>query len=292
MKNPDIKLQQHEKLPGKKQIDASEHWVMFFSSTEKMGEVAYADSLMKRRTQLGRKTFDSEPVEIDLANALGSHVVYACIDEEITQFDLLTLARKMIAAQEKHKVDRLGIAICGFGSAQGEGVAEAIIAAACAAAAVMPSYKSDKKSRSGMRRLDLHGLKAKHGFKRTFAEAEGNALARYLSILPPNELTPGNYTQRIRKLARENKWKFEFYDNKALQKKKAGAFLAVVQGSVEKDGGIVRLQYTPRTTSSRGKVVLVGKGICYDTGGTNLKPAKNMFGMHEDMQGSAVALGT
>ena len=37
---------------------------------------------------------------------------------------------------------------------------------------------------------------------------------------------------------------------------------------------------------------LVGKGICYDTGGTNLKPANYMFGMHEDMQGSAVALGT
>ncbi|MCK5432388.1 MAG: leucyl aminopeptidase family protein, partial [Gammaproteobacteria bacterium] len=37
---------------------------------------------------------------------------------------------------------------------------------------------------------------------------------------------------------------------------------------------------------------LVGKGICYDTGGTNLKTANYMFGMHEDMQGSAVALGT
>ncbi len=37
---------------------------------------------------------------------------------------------------------------------------------------------------------------------------------------------------------------------------------------------------------------MVGKGICYDTGGTNLKPANYMFGMHEDMQGSAVALGT
>ena len=39
-------------------------------------------------------------------------------------------------------------------------------------------------------------------------------------------------------------------------------------------------------------LALVGKGICFDTGGTNLKPAKYMFGMHEDMQGSAVALGT
>lgn len=64
-----------------------------------------------------------------------------------------------------------------------------------------------------------------------------------------------------------------------------------MQGSSEKDAGIVRLSYKPSKTSVDKKIVLVGKGICYDTGGTNLKPAKFMFGMHEDMQGSAVALG-
>ena len=224
MKNPDIKLQQHEKTAGKKQFDASQHWIMLFPSLEKMSKVPYADCLLKRRKQLGRKEFDTEPVEIDLANTHGSHVVYACIDQAIAPFELLTLARKMIAAQQKHKVERLGIVISGFKSTQAERVTEAIIAAACAASAVMPSYKSDKQSLTNLRRLDLYGLKVRHGFKRTFAEAEGNALARFLSILPPNELTPTNYTQRIRKLARENKWKLEFYDNSALQKKKAGGF--------------------------------------------------------------------
>ena len=68
----------------------------------------------------------------------------------------------------------------------------------------------------------------------------------------------------------------EFYDNSALQKKKAGAFLAVAQASPDKDAGIVRLNYTPKTYTSKGKVILVGKGICYDTGGTNPKPAKYM----------------
>ena len=41
-----------------------------------------------------------------------------------------------------------------------------------------------------------------------------------------------------------------------------------------------------------GKLALVGKGICFDTGGINLKPHKSMYQMHEDMQGSAVAVGT
>ncbi|MEX2353750.1 MAG: leucyl aminopeptidase family protein, partial [Gammaproteobacteria bacterium] len=123
------------------------------------------------------------------------------------------------------------------------------------------------------------------------AEAEGNGVARYLSMLPPNRLTPTEYLKQIRLMSRENNWKLEFFDVTALKRKKAGAFLAVVQGSPVQDAGIVRLRYTPSKGSSKRKLCLVGKGICYDTGGTNLKPAKYMYGMHEDMQGSGVALG-
>jgi len=292
MINPDIKLQQHEALPGTQQIDALKHWIMLFPSADEMKNIPYVDCLLQRRKQLGRGKVDSDPVEIDLANAQGSHAVYACIDPAKAPFEFLTLARKMIAAQQKQKAERVGIVVCGFETSHAERVAETIIAAACAATAVMPNYKSDKQSKASLRRLDLYGLKIRHGFKRTMAEARGNALARYLSILPANELTPSSYIKRIRSLARENKWKLEFYDSTALQKKKAGAFLAVAQGSPARDAGIVRLRYTPGTSRAKGKIILVGKGICFDTGGTNLKQAKYMFGMHEDMQGSAVALGT
>lgn len=51
------------------------------------------------------------------------------------------------------------------------------------------------------------------------------------------------------------------------------------------------MEYRPKIKRSKGKLGLVGKGICFDTGGANLKPTKYMCGMHEDMQGSAVALG-
>jgi leucyl aminopeptidase len=69
----------------------------------------------------------------------------------------------------------------------------------------------------------------------------------------------------------------------------AGAFCAVAQGSDEKDAAIVHLKY--RHPHAKKTVALVGKGICFDTGGHNLKPARYMQGMHEDMNGSAVALG-
>src|SRR6185295_14623452 len=74
-----------------------------------------------------------------------------------------------------------------------------------------------------------------------------------------------------------------------LRKLGAGAFVAVAQGSADEDAAIVHLRY--RHAKARKTVALVGKGICFDTGGHNLKSARHMQGMHEDMNGSAVALG-
>jgi leucyl aminopeptidase len=63
----------------------------------------------------------------------------------------------------------------------------------------------------------------------------------------------------------------------------------VAQGSDHEDAAIVRLSWRPKQAKRR--LALVGKGICFDTGGHNLKPARYMAGMHEDMNGSAVTLG-
>jgi leucyl aminopeptidase len=84
----------------------------------------------------------------------------------------------------------------------------------------------------------------------------------------------------------------DFLDERALAKRKAGAFLAVAQGNATRDAGIAYLRYRPRGGAAKAQVALVGKGICFDTGGTNLKTARGMQHMHEDMLGSAVALGT
>jgi leucyl aminopeptidase len=121
------------------------------------------------------------------------------------------------------------------------------------------------------------------------AQAAGNLLCRELTVLPPNELTPATYRQRIKKLAQENKWKHEEFDMKALRKMGAGAFVAVAQGSHDEDAAIVHLTYTH--PKAKQTVALVGKGICFDTGGHNLKPSRYMLNMHEDMNGSAVSLG-
>jgi len=108
-------------------------------------------------------------------------------------------------------------------------------------------------------------------------------------VQPPNELTPTLYRKRIKELAKQNGWQLKEFDLKALRKMGAGAFVAVAQGSHDEDAAIVHLRY--RHAKAKHTVALVGKGICFDTGGHNLKPARYMHGMHEDMNGSAVVLG-
>jgi leucyl aminopeptidase len=91
-----------------------------------------------------------------------------------------------------------------------------------------------------------------------------------------------------------------FYGRRELERRGAGAFLAVTQAH-DAGAGIVHLSYRPRgprgpkgPRSTRGAptVALVGKGVCFDTGGVNLKSHRSMLDMHTDMSGSAVALAT
>ena len=127
---------------------------------------------------------------------------------------------------------------------------------------------------------------------RVVAEAHGNNLARWLTALPPNKLDAVNYGEMVKGLAKERGWGFKQYKTKELEKMGAGAFLAVAQGNDNDSASIVRLRYRPGAANAGPELALIGKGIIFDTGGTNLKPFASMLDMHGDMQGSAVALGT
>jgi leucyl aminopeptidase len=152
----------------------------------------------------------------------------------------------------------------------------------------LPNYKKEKKSKV-IKNISIHGYQADHDYSEVNARVAGNALCRQLTFTPPNELTPIIYRSKIKDFAIENGWTHEEFDMAQLKTMGAGAFVAVGQGSDPQDAAIVHLSYTP--VDAKKHIALVGKGICFDTGGHNLKPAKYMSGMHEDMNGSAVALG-
>lgn len=284
-------IKQSKLLPKKNECDRYEHWIALFNNQKFDDGFPYADKIKARRRQLKIKADDDQVIELDLPNQRDSHLSCSSIAASISSFDLLTLCRNLVKPHLDYQPGTIAISAVGFNAEITEKILEALIAAIASANAEMPEYKQDKSNRKPINTINTFGLHVRHGYKRTLAEAEGNALARQLTVLPPNVLTPGDYLKRVKAIAREHKFKLEFYGTPELKKKKAGAFLAVAQGSPVADAGIVRLRYQPKKPKGK-KLILVGKGICYDTGGTNLKPAKYMFGMHGDMQGSAVALGT
>lgn len=291
MENISLKLNVRESAPSRAEFDRAAHWLVITPAGDLPRRMPYAALLQQRHRRAAKSSTDSDPLVTQLPNAAGTQVALARIRAELPQFNLLTLARKLVAVAAGNKAEEASVLILGFTPAQRERIAEAVYAAALAAAAEMPSFKRKREVRP-LRRLHLHGVPDSPRLQRTRAEAEGNALARHLTILPSNVLTPTGYMKQVRLLARRHRWKLRFYDLRTLQRMGAGAFTAVAQGSPVADAGIAHLRYEPRRAGARiPAVAVVGKGICYDTGGVNLKPAQFMYGMHGDMQGSAVALG-
>ena len=122
------------------------------------------------------------------------------------------------------------------------------------------------------------------------AIANGMELTRDLGNLPSNICTPTYLANAARGIAKRHKLKAEILGRKQIEALNMGAFLAVTKGSVEAPQFIV-LRYDGASAKA-APVVLVGKGITFDTGGISLKPGEGMDEMKYDMCGAASVLGT
>ena len=120
------------------------------------------------------------------------------------------------------------------------------------------------------------------------ALAAGVFLTRDLVSEPGNILHPDEYAKRITKL-RKIGIKVTVYDKKRLKKMGCGALLGVGQGSI-RGSYLVTMEWKGAYSKSK-PLAFVGKGVCFDTGGISLKPAKFMEDMTYDMAGSAVVVG-
>lgn len=226
-----------------------------------------------------------------LGNKRQTLVVAGTVEADAGAFEQLTLGRKLVAAAAGQKAGSLGICALGFDPDAQATLVNNVLAAALAAGLRLPSFKS-KAAPARTRSIRLLGLPEPLDTSRTEAEAKGNNLARWLTSLPPNKLDAFRYAEVVKQLAGEHGWQYKRLVTRDLESLGAGAFLAVAQGNDDDSAGIVRLRYRPGLKKAKADLSLVGKGIIFDTGGTNLKPFASMLDMHGDMQGSAVALGT
>ncbi|WP_269611211.1 leucyl aminopeptidase [Prochlorococcus marinus] len=154
-------------------------------------------------------------------------------------------------------------------------------------------FKSESKKPTSLDEVELIGLDT-NTTKSDIAEinpiCDGVKFARELVSAPPNVLTPYQMAKEAEKLANDFDLDLKILDKKECEDQGMGAYLAVAKGSDLKPY-FIHLKYSPKTV--KNKVVLIGKGLTFDSGGYNLKVgASQIEKMKYDMGGSAAVLGT
>jgi leucyl aminopeptidase len=218
-------------------------------------------------------------------------LVVACLASEASTFERLQTAGRLSRSALEGDPRSLLVWQQGCRAAEADAAFHAAIAALEAAAFRFATFKSNANTRVRLARIDIARTGKLADFDLTLATAAGNNLARWLTALPPSTLDAAGYRRLLKQFAQKLRLSFKFHGEAQLKRWGAGAFLAVSRGNAARDAGIAYLSYRPRGAAAPA-VSLVGKGICFDTGGTNLKAHKGMLDMHTDMEGSAVALGS
>ena len=188
----------------------------------------------------------------------------------------------------------LALATGGFGgltAAHGQ----AVVAAVSDALYVYRETKPSAPAAAKLRAVSVVCDKAESaavaaGLKLGESIAAGTNLARECANLPANLCTPSYLASVAKQLGKDHGLKVEVLDRKDCEKLGMGSFLSVAQGSDEPLKFIVA-RYNGGAKND-APVVLVGKGITFDTGGISIKPAAEMDEMKFDMGGAASVLGT
>ncbi|MDI1239210.1 MAG: leucyl aminopeptidase [Polaromonas sp.] len=202
-----------------------------------------------------------------------------------------TAVHAAMVALKNTNARRVLLSLCALPQVGQEAVRAAVLA--CADAAYLYSTTKSKPIEQKLRQVlvAVPSLAASRGgFDKGVGLARGLALAKEWANRPANHATPTMLAQAARDLGKLPGIKVEVLGPKEVAKLGMGSFMAVAQGSEEPLRFIV-LRYDGGA-KAEAPVVLIGKGITFDTGGISIKPAAEMDEMKYDMGGAASVLGT
>jgi leucyl aminopeptidase len=161
-------------------------------------------------------------------------------------------------------------------------------------------YKTKDTKNKKLSEVTLCGFKTqklKHGFARGQVVGTYTNKARDIANTPGRDMTPSELAKAAKKLMDGTKVMVNVLGEKELKKLGMGALLAVGQGTKQETKFIIAEYWGAGKPSgktsgaSKKPIVLIGKGITYDTGGLNVKPSGSMHDMHLDMSGGSSVLG-
>lgn len=215
---------------------------------------------------------------------------------DISREDVLKSATNIIRSIKSIKCSTIVLPLCQFSNKKiNEGFASKLFTrAAIDGLYEINSLKSDKKVLNKQYQIIFQADKSdnaviKSEIKEGQAIAEGANLTKDLGNLPPNICTPTYLANQSKKIAKDYKMKSTILNLKQIQQLKMGSFLSVAKGSREEPKFIIMEH--KKGKKSEKPIVLVGKGITFDSGGISLKPGAAMDEMKYDMCGAATVLG-
>ena len=260
------------------------------------------------RAQLAAAGFDGKIGQTLVVPSSGKSVLVAVGVGEgnsATAHDLRNAAAALARAASKHA--SLSTSLAGVGKGDRGEIAQAVTEGLMLATHRYGALKSDKtfasKLKSAVLVVDSKSLGAvANGARRGTVTGEAVCMARDFANMPPAHLTAKMFADRAQEVASQTGLRVEVYDKDRLLAMGCGGIIGVNRGSVNPPR-MVKLSYRPGKAALKGKsggkgkkssqphLVMVGKGVMYDSGGINLKPRNPSHAMMKaDMSGAAAVL--
>ena len=199
-------LKQAPEIASEQALSPASH-ILFVLPADKPQLLPYVEVLEAKlkRSHAKYAELGKTPLVADLPG--GGVACWVVLDAGQTVFQQQTAVRKALKPLLEEKPQSLSIAVYGDDETRHKSARIAVYVA-WLNAAELPTRKGKHKSRL-LKNITLHGWEDSTGFEAEQAWAEGNTLARCLTMLPPNDLTPGIYRGKIRELAAEHGWAHE-----------------------------------------------------------------------------------
>lgn len=205
------------------------------------------------------------------------------------------LAAAAVKQSEKVKAKKIVLVVPDAGEMREGARVQAVVEGALLASYRFDRYLTKDKPTSTVAELELSvGGRSAHddAIARAQAVADGVCLARDLVNEPAGVLTPAEFARRAQDVGKKVGLKVTVMDERDLERERMGLMLAVAAAARPYKGPrLVRLEYRPKGKTAKKHVALVGKGLTFDTGGLDIKPADGMLDMKVDMAGAAAVLG-
>ena len=251
------------------------------------------------RKQLAERGFDGRVGQTLVLHGLGGASVVVAIGvgagNSLTPND----ARKAAAAfaRAAGKVASLSTTLANLGRGSKANIAQAVVEGIQLATHRYSALKSDKNFASPLREVVLVATAANataisRGVKDGAVIANAVCTARDFANMPPAYLTARHFAEKAQEIAAQTGLDITVYNKEELIQMGCGGIIGVNQGSIEPPR-MVKLSYNPKGAGKKQHVVLVGKGVMYDSGGISLKPSDPSHAvMKMDMSGAAAVLAT